>query len=350
MSASWRPLRTAMNSSGRVRISYPPESVITSSAPASRAAKITWSSSYSSLSTRMTPFLSNNQATEPSVPSLPPLLSKIWRTSAAARFLLSVKAVTYTATPEGPYPSYVSWIMSAPSPSSPVPYFTGRSILSLGMFASLAVWIAWARVAFMSGSPPPSRAATVMARESLEKSFPRFLSWAAFLCLIPAHLECPDMPHTSCLSLTTPAPSRVLFARLTTSRKYRWTFLSPVNSGWNATATRSPCCTAIALPPNRDRTLTSFPRSSTQGARMNTPRIVSRSPCRQGRNLSLCPPQNCSPAARTRYDERWHQSHPAMSVSSLRWLWITSPYLRRFLEQACVYRNPSTHQPNRRPP
>src|SRR5660398_312709 len=72
MSASWRPLRTAMNSSGRVRISYPPESVITSSAPASRAAKITWSSSYSSLSTRMTPFLSNNQATEPSVPSLPP--------------------------------------------------------------------------------------------------------------------------------------------------------------------------------------------------------------------------------------------------------------------------------------
>src|SRR5262249_38776737 len=42
-------------------------------------------------------------------------------------------------------------------------------------------------------SPPPSRAATISARESFEKSTPRFLSAAPFLCLIELHLLCPDM-------------------------------------------------------------------------------------------------------------------------------------------------------------
>src|SRR5690242_11126712 len=42
-----------------------------------------------------------------------------------------------------------------------------------------------------SGSPPPSLAATVIARASLVKSLPRRASTIAFLCLIPAHLECP---------------------------------------------------------------------------------------------------------------------------------------------------------------
>src|ERR1700755_314989 len=42
-------------------------------------------------------------------------------------------------------------------------------------------------------SPPPSRAATVIARASFEKSLPRFASAAPFLCLIDDHFECPDI-------------------------------------------------------------------------------------------------------------------------------------------------------------
>src|SRR5664280_3294307 len=68
-----------------------------------------------------------------------------------------------------------------------------RSMLSLGIDSALAFSTALAREMFMPGSPPPSRAATVMARESLEKSLPLFASVLPFLCLIVAHLECPDM-------------------------------------------------------------------------------------------------------------------------------------------------------------
>src|SRR5579875_1408599 len=42
-------------------------------------------------------------------------------------------------------------------------------------------------------SPPPSLAAPVIARESLVKCWPRRWSTTAFLCLIEAHFECPDM-------------------------------------------------------------------------------------------------------------------------------------------------------------
>src|SRR5262249_750115 len=45
-----------------------------------------------------------------------------------------------------------------------------------------------------SMSPPPSFAATVIARASLVKSLPRRASTIAFLCLIPAHLLCPALP------------------------------------------------------------------------------------------------------------------------------------------------------------
>src|SRR5450756_74173 len=45
---------------------------------------------------------------------------------------------------------------------------------------------------FMLTSAPPSRAATVMACESLENSLPRLASSLPFLCLMVAHLECPD--------------------------------------------------------------------------------------------------------------------------------------------------------------
>ena len=44
----------------------------------------------------------------------------------------------------------------------------------------------------LAGSPPPSFAATMIARVSFEKSFPRFASAAPFLCLIDDHLLCPD--------------------------------------------------------------------------------------------------------------------------------------------------------------
>ena len=38
-------------------------------------------------------------------------------------------------------------------------------------------------------SPPPSRAATVIARVSLVNAWPRRWSTTAFLCLMEAHLE-----------------------------------------------------------------------------------------------------------------------------------------------------------------
>ena len=45
---------------------------------------------------------------------------------------------------------------------------------------------------FPPGSGPPSRAATMIARVSFEKSWPRFASVAPFFRLIDAHLLCPD--------------------------------------------------------------------------------------------------------------------------------------------------------------
>src|SRR5918996_6546417 len=80
------------------------------------------------------------------------------------------------------------------SPPSPVPLAIARSMLSLGIDASLAFCTASASAGLPSTSPPPSFAATVIARVSLVKSLPRRASTIAFLCLIPAHFECPAMP------------------------------------------------------------------------------------------------------------------------------------------------------------
>src|SRR6476659_7809106 len=71
-------------------------------------------------------------------------------------------------------------------------------MLSFGIEYDRAFSIAFWSARFPAGSPPPSRAATMIARESLEKSFPRFASAAPFLCLIEDHLLCPDtrrLPH-----------------------------------------------------------------------------------------------------------------------------------------------------------
>src|SRR3954469_15048518 len=80
--------------------------------------------------------------------------------------------------------------VSAPSP---VPLAIARSMLSFGIEASLAFCTASPSDGFPSTSPPPSRAATVMARASFVKCWPRRASTIAFLCLIDAHLEWPDM-------------------------------------------------------------------------------------------------------------------------------------------------------------
>src|SRR6187401_1760111 len=46
---------------------------------------------------------------------------------------------------------------------------------------------------FISGSPPPPRAATVNSLIRRVKILPRLASRAPFLCLIEAHFEWPDM-------------------------------------------------------------------------------------------------------------------------------------------------------------
>jgi hypothetical protein len=65
-------------------------------------------------------------------------------------------------------------------------------MLSFGIEYDRAFSTAFWRARLAAGSGPPSRAATMIARESFEKSLPRFASAAPFLCLIDDHLLCPD--------------------------------------------------------------------------------------------------------------------------------------------------------------
>src|SRR6266540_7296276 len=65
-------------------------------------------------------------------------------------------------------------------------------MLSFGIEYERAFSIAFCSARFPAGSAPPSFAATMIARESFEKSLPRFASAAPFLCLIDDHLLCPD--------------------------------------------------------------------------------------------------------------------------------------------------------------
>src|SRR3954465_5731301 len=66
-------------------------------------------------------------------------------------------------------------------------------MLSFGIEYDFAFSIAFWSARLFAGSPPPSFAATMIARESFEKSFPRFASAAPFLCLIDDPFLCPDM-------------------------------------------------------------------------------------------------------------------------------------------------------------
>src|SRR5919205_1949711 len=79
---------------------------------------------------------------------------------------------------------------SAPAPD---PRAIARSMFSFGIEYERAFSIAFWSARLAAGSGPPSRAATMIARESFEKSWPRFASAAPFLCLIDDHLLCPDM-------------------------------------------------------------------------------------------------------------------------------------------------------------
>src|SRR6266545_1865601 len=81
---------------------------------------------------------------------------------------------------------------SCASDSVPEPRAIARSMLSFGMEYERAFSIAFCSARLPPGSGPPSFAATMIARDSFEKSLPRFASAAPFLCLIEDHLLCPD--------------------------------------------------------------------------------------------------------------------------------------------------------------
>src|SRR5436305_10128576 len=65
-------------------------------------------------------------------------------------------------------------------------------MLSFGIEYDFAFSIAFCSARLLAGSGPPSFAAMMIARESFEKSLPRFASAAPFWCLIDDHLLCPD--------------------------------------------------------------------------------------------------------------------------------------------------------------
>ena len=65
-----------------------------------------------------------------------------------------------------------------------MPFFTARVMVSPGMLASRAASIAERSRALPAGSPPPSRAATVISLMSLVKSFPLLAPIASFWRLI----------------------------------------------------------------------------------------------------------------------------------------------------------------------
>src|SRR3954470_2905315 len=68
-----------------------------------------------------------------------------------------------------------------------------RSMLSFGTEVFFAFWTASTRVGLPDRSAPPIFAATSMFLISFANDFARRESMIAFLCLVVAHLECPDM-------------------------------------------------------------------------------------------------------------------------------------------------------------
>src|ERR1700722_17214175 len=115
---------------------------------------------------------------------------------------------------------------SAPPASAPEPRLTARSMLSFGTELFFAFWIASKRVGLPAGSPPPVRPATSMFLIILANSLPRLASITAFLCLVVAHLEWPDIALapsyrrlTQLLLVTASYLSAVLLIRRRSSRR-----------------------------------------------------------------------------------------------------------------------------------
>src|SRR5450755_1318056 len=74
-------------------------------------------------------------------------------------------------------------------------------MFSAGMLTFLAAKTAVRRRGLASASPPPPRAAIIISLIRRVKTLPRLESRAAFLCLIVAHLLCPDMGNL-CFALS----------------------------------------------------------------------------------------------------------------------------------------------------
>ena len=104
---------------------------------------------------------------------------------------------------------------------SPVPFAIARSMLSFGIEYERAFSIAFCSARLVAGSAPPSFAATMIARESFEKSLPRFASAAPFLCLIVDHLLCPDTRASSVTQLEEPLVDPRVVGQLRVERRRR---------------------------------------------------------------------------------------------------------------------------------
>src|ERR1700752_4508371 len=89
-----------------------------------------------------------------------------------------------------------------------------RLMFSAGMLTAFAAVTAVRRRGFISGSPP-LRAAIMISLMMRVNALPRLASRAAFLCLMVAHFECPDIvkplsrgePDTVRISLGAGAPT-----------------------------------------------------------------------------------------------------------------------------------------------
>src|SRR5216683_5657703 len=201
--------------SGGVTTYQPEPSSFKSSAPASSTMSNILSSLACSLGTTISPLRWNIQPTAPASARLPPFLLIKCRNSPTTRLRLVVTAWISIPTPPGPYPSNVTSSYCSPS-SWPVPRKTARSMFSFGIFSFLPARMAARSRGLELGSPPPMRAAMVISRITRVNTRPRLASVAAFLCLMVAHFECPDMrlprfdfSHPSARDSTCPRPAAV---------------------------------------------------------------------------------------------------------------------------------------------
>ena len=100
-----------------------------------------------------------------------------------------------TATPFGPYPSYVMFSYLSAS-LSPAAFLMMRSMLSFGTLLAFALAMQSFSFELEAGSgPPPSFTATASSRPILVKIFAFAPSVFSFLRLILFHLECPDISN-----------------------------------------------------------------------------------------------------------------------------------------------------------